>query len=146
MTYQSVYKNPLGAILRSQEAQRRINTCNRKSFEIGEVMMSLSEDKRAAFNESLNTLLFAADLFDTHLRNVKSTIQSVINERTSILVFEDINKAIHSMDDALRKQHKRMSDEFQEEFADEASRIEEYFHKRIPVFTRKLKRIERRKK
>ena len=142
---QSVFSNPLGAFQRLKKEKEDIMK-RQKVVGFVDLLKRLPPDNAQRVNESLNVCVIAADLFETHLRIVKSTLSDAVKNEQEVLIFEDFKSAMDILSPALNAHHNKMSEEFQYEFSEEAERVDDYVTNRIRIFLRKLKRVTNKRK
>lgn len=106
---------------------------------------SLEDNQKAKFDNALHASLFALDLIDTYVSTLNGIIHSMypyfdFKMFDSILALGNTSKAM------LKDFHSDKKEGYEQVFADEADKIQSYIeNERMPVFLRRLTRLDKKK-
>lgn len=103
----------------------------------------LPDDKRENFDIVYHSAIFAIDLLDSCVRTINEHIHSLHPDH-DFMVFNKITQLAKESKALLAGFHKDKTEKYEQAFADEADYIQDYLYKkRMPVFLRKLDRLDR---
>lgn len=135
--------NYINALIKFYKTDEAIDEEYKKgNVTYNDIIDSLDENKKDEARDELQVCLFAIDLLDTHIRKVQQYIRMVFPEGGDDNMFSPILKLSKRCNDTLMAFHNEQTIQFEEQFADEAERIDEYLTHRAGVYRRKLKRTK----
>ena len=111
-----------------------------RNLTYSEIINKLPEEEQENAHSDLNACIFALDILDTHVRKINKFIKQATGSAGDDNMFHPIMELAERCNNILSSFHNVQSDVFEQNFADEAERIDDYVMERAKTYRRKMLR------
>lgn len=127
----------------SDEAVDKVYADNHAT--LAEIFRKLPEDKKERFDNVVHASVFAIDILDSYVNTLNELIH-IVYPTHDFTAFSKLLALSTETQAHLKELHSEQREGYEQIFADEADKIQEYIEKqRMPVFLRRLARHDAKK-
>lgn len=124
--------------IKAYESDEEIDKVFReRNVSYADVIKRLPEEQQELSQSEIHACLFALDILDTHIRNVNKFIKQALGANGEDNMFHPIIELAERCNNILSAFHRVQSETFEQDFADEAERIDSYIVERSKTYHRK---------